>query len=266
MNKLKLLLQRGLNSFGYQIVRCQSGRLPSEKDSSFTSFLKTARKAGFNPRLVYDVGANRGCWAQEVRNVFPDARLILFEPQKHLEDHLVSLALRLKNTDVRPFALSASSGLAMFSASDWDVTSRLVPNGMCSEDVGGSRYEVVVTTIDAEVAKDRQPVDLLKLDVEGEELNVIRGAGNTLDEVIVVVIEVGLCCQSIPNTAFSIMQIMHERGFDLMGIVNLNPYQTSSGAFATGLTWLADFVFVNRQSLLCENLSRRPGDYLDSKF
>lgn len=262
----KVTIQRALRSFGFQLVRCKPDQ-QEHHDTLLTLFLKTTKNAGFSPHLIYDVGANRGTWTKEVRTVFPNSAFKLFEPQIHLQDHLNELAAIWKNTEVRPYALSSTSGSAQFSASSWDVTSRLAPVGINHQDTSRSElYNVRVTTVDEEVAKDSLPLDLLKIDVEGEELNVIEGARASLNNVGIVIIECGICSQSITNTALKIMNIMDEKGFDLMGIVNLNPFQTSDGNYASGLIWLADLAFVNRRSVLSKSLSDRPGSCLDSIF
>ena len=45
-------------------------------------YLLFLRKIGFNPRVVYDVGAFNTSFANVIREVFPDARVILFDACK----------------------------------------------------------------------------------------------------------------------------------------------------------------------------------------
>ena len=45
-------------------------------------YLLFLRRTGFNPRVIYDVGAYNTSFANVVKEVFPDTRIIIFEACK----------------------------------------------------------------------------------------------------------------------------------------------------------------------------------------
>jgi FkbM family methyltransferase len=154
-----------------------------------------------------DVGANAG-WHTLLMacRVGPGGRVVAVEPSASLRDRLGhGIAInRLTNVRVDPRALADREGSRTFEAPPagdvWDGTGRLVSDGKVrlkpdatmsvETDVGSgfSRIQtrdtgklVTVTTIDALVAEhslDR--VALIKIDVEGWELAVLRGAATVL--------------------------------------------------------------------------------------
>ena len=107
-------------------------------------------------------------------------------------------------------------------------------------------YQVNVTTVDIQSAEDKIMPDIVKIDVEGEDLNVLIGAKSTLAQTSIVIIETGICYQAKSNTALQVINALDEYGFDLMGITNLNPFQNSEGRYSSGIIWLADFAFLRR--------------------
>lgn len=120
--------------------------------------------------------------------------------------------------------------------------------------------------MDEQSLADGRCPDLIKIDVEGEEIDVLKGGTQILSDVSVVVIEVGICIGNVSMAAHAVAAEMNEIGYDLVGIVNLNPYQAPSGAYASGVIWLADFAFVNRSSFLCEALKCNPDACVDSSY
>ncbi len=77
--------------------------------------------------------------------------------------------------------------------------------------------DVASTTLDAEYADRGRRADFLKVDVEGEELAVLRGGERTLDDVLAMRIEVQFDDSFVHQTASDIFRhAIDERGFRLM--------------------------------------------------
>lgn len=133
---------------------------------------------------VVDVGANVGYYTLVMaRRVGPLGRVHAFEPDpdlaRHLERHLELNGLG-DRVEVHRSALAARSGTARFLRAD--DANRGGGTLFHYSDLGGESIEVEVDTLDA--AADRsalQSVDLLKLDVEGGEVDVLAGAAGLLD-------------------------------------------------------------------------------------
>jgi FkbM family methyltransferase len=138
-----------------------------------------------------DVGAHRGSVLAEICRVAPQGRHIAYEPLPHLARELRT---DFPNVDVRCAALSDHTGEAPFArvraAEPWSgLVFRPLP--------GHVDPDVEEITVRLEVLDDALPDDfvpaLVKIDVEGAEEQVLRGALRTLrDHQPVVAFEHGL--------------------------------------------------------------------------
>lgn len=148
------------------------------------------------PRTVLDVGANRGQFALVAAHRWPSARLICFEPLPAAVARLVDvLATTPASVEVRDVALSDAPGEAKLHVSRADDSSSLLPIGVRQPATFPGTDEVGVIAVRAARLDDEvddseldRPV-LLKIDVQGGELHVLRGATATLRHVDVVLVE-----------------------------------------------------------------------------
>jgi FkbM family methyltransferase len=130
---------------------------------------------------VADIGANKGAylyWLQKA--VGGDGKVFAFEPQPSLARYLKSVcaAMRWENVFVRDCALSdtvAVRTLHVPGAADSPGASLEMP----ADAAGGRSYECQTDTLDRQL-HGVDKISLLKIDVEGHELNVFRGAREIL--------------------------------------------------------------------------------------
>jgi FkbM family methyltransferase len=131
-----------------------------------------------------DVGANVGVFSTLVGTRIPGVRITAVEPFPPVrEDLLTNLALNDLSVDVVKVvdsALSDAPGEATFEVLDRDVLNRLAPGSGTDADAGAGTtgITVPVTTLDELVGDD--PPALIKIDVEGSELLVMKGARRLL--------------------------------------------------------------------------------------
>ena len=129
--------------------------------------------------VVLDVGANIGTISLVLHHLVPDGQVHAFEPSAHNLAHLRANVERngAQNISVHPFALSDSRGTATLS-----YQPGFSGGAFISDHVHEYETEVVTTMpLDdwvEEAGLDR--LDLMKLDVEGAELQVLAGAERTL--------------------------------------------------------------------------------------
>jgi len=156
---------------------------------NLSNALVGAKKIGFNPSYIIDVGAHNGNWTNEVKDIFPEAPFIIIE------------------------ALPAKTKLLeeMFSESRFDVYGFLLGNEekkqipFYSMETGSSVMEELtnvpremiyldMTTLDRIAAGHEELGQsiLLKLDVQGFELEVLKGAEKVLDSTELICMEVSL--------------------------------------------------------------------------
>jgi FkbM family methyltransferase len=142
----------------------------------------------YPPPVVVDVGANIGQFAAGILSGFPQARLTCFEPDPDTCATLRGNVAR-HGVDVRCAAASSSNGRATLFRQELSTLSTLRDVGQAS--ATDERVTVDTTCLDDALTHlDR--IDLLKVDVEGTELDVLRGAVGVMGRTRLLLVELSL--------------------------------------------------------------------------
>lgn len=160
-----------------------------------------ARRLPADPFIV-DIGANVGTFSLYARWVRPGARITAVEPMNENLDYLRRNLARCEGSTVN--IVAAAAGAAEGVANVAGPTS-----DSAGIDVGEGQETPVIP---ASQLLDRH-VDLLKIDVEGAEVDVLKGASDALRCVDRIVLEYHQYRQR-PNELPGIMQLLAEREFD----------------------------------------------------
>jgi FkbM family methyltransferase len=150
--------------------------------------------------VVFDVGANVGDYSLCLRRFLPTAKVYAFEPARSVYQQLVSTIVAAHaGEQIKPynFGFSDSERTAEFysytvEGSEASVLSSIdqrLPTQVL--DVRTQRAEEIhVQTIDGFCeAEGIDRIDFLKLDVEGHELSVLRGAKRMLTKGLISMIQ-----------------------------------------------------------------------------
>jgi FkbM family methyltransferase len=182
---------------------------------------------------VIDAGANVGQYAMLASTrVGPRGRVHCFEPHPGVYRVLAGNLERAgcANVVARPLALAATPGsrdLFLQPIGNVGATS-FKPSGAGRS---GRRVRVKATTLDAYVkARRLGRVDLIKIDVEGAELEVLQGAARTLDANLDIVLVVEFLRENSRRFGYSVEELeayLRVRGFRLFSIAmgGLDPYR-----------------------------------------
>ena len=143
-------------------------------------------------RTIVDVGANKGQFSLLIRGLFPDAQIFAFEPIPEAANKACQLFrsdpmfLLPTAPDGVGLALGESSGRSILHLSRradsssllpiTDLQSQLFPR---TEEVGTIEIEVTRLSEVIDSASIKSP-SLLKIDVQGSELAVLKGAESVL--------------------------------------------------------------------------------------
>jgi FkbM family methyltransferase len=203
---------------GYDIVRY---------DASRTSAGRRVRLlAERRIDVVLDVGANDGPFARGLRQAGYRGRIVSFEPQHAAFERLGVACQSDPAWDCRQVALgSADSELELHVAGNSSSSSLLEMTPQHTASAPSSRYIaselVAVRRLDAIRGEVVRPADAvyLKLDVQGFELEVMRGADETLSQILVVESELSLT-RLYENGATLVDVVGHldEHGFELVSL------------------------------------------------
>jgi len=212
--------------------------VPNIKRNTKLGSLLLARQNGLLPRTVIDVGAAVG--TPDVYKVFPDARHVMIEPLVENEPFLDLVCKSLPRAEYLIAAIGRTCGTTSLRCRD-DLTYSQVCADRSDHIDGFTLREVRTLTLDALCAERQlQGPYLIKIDVDGSELDVIEGAEGTLAAVELVVIEATFFSSNVSR----IVETMQSRGFALYDIVDFL-YRPIDQAL-----WQVDLVFVKESSPL----------------
>ncbi len=248
MPSLKTLVRRLLLRAGYRVTRAT---LPN-RFNAMPESMQLLRDRGFVPTVVIDGGANRGTWTGMARRVFPEARFHLIEPQPVCVEVLHRLAAGDPSLVVHPCAITLPGVSRVSLAGDTAVGG----TGVAVVPAGSGwtpEIEVPAATLDDLIADDVTPADrvLLKLDLEGHEMQALEGASRVLPAVEVLLTEVQIypINDNGGPTFADLLNRAGEHGFELHDIACL-------GARARDQRLcMADVILVRRDSSLATDRS-----------
>jgi FkbM family methyltransferase len=160
---------------GFQVSRISN--MPFGRDV-WVDIARLGERWGFSINCVFDVGANIGETSLTVLTHFPNAEVYSFEPHP---DTFQILAAGLKGRRAQPFniALSDKSGKAELFTYEQDAINSLTPTAPFAVRFGkyGKSIPIQVSTVDEFCSSHGiDAIDVLKVDTEGCDLDVLRGA------------------------------------------------------------------------------------------
>jgi FkbM family methyltransferase len=192
--------------------------------------LRHLNEKKLQPRAVLDIGAGKGYWSILAGGYFKEAKFYLLDPLTENEPDL----RRLCEEDSRQHYILTGVGeepgdRKIHVAADPDSSTMLLFPG----DDDGRLRTLSVTTVDRLLEEGRiEPPDLVKIDVQGMELQVLRGSQKLFEHTAVFIIEVNLYVfmPGCPRV-HEIVQFMADRGytlFDLAGSLR-RPFEDDLG-------------------------------------
>lgn len=204
------------------------------------SFFNHIKSCGFDPTTIVDVGVATD--TEELYVHFPNARYLFVEPCAEFENSLQALTQRYPGSVYM---------LAAAGASDGEITINVTP------DLGGTSvfktleaqdgaYDMSARTVPMFKidtmweALELQGPALLKVDVQGGEIEVLKGADQVLDNFEVIVLEVGMIEQYIGQPIFhEYVAYLADKGYVVYDIIH-------TGYADTGMLAQIDLVFVKK--------------------
>ncbi len=198
-----------------------------------------------NPFLI-DGGANFGETTDEFLAHYENPTIYCFEANNSLASDLMRRYAEKKNVHVLAQALGSKVGKVNFNISkNLPSSSFLEHTNLHKEyhgDVTATKEVVVVDMVTLESAfPNHETIDLLKLDVEGYELEVLKGAESILPHIRIVMTEVWFSGGYTHAPYFSdIETFLRNNNFTLLNIYN--PYTHKDMQLTAG-----DAVFLNNK-------------------
>lgn len=216
-SNLSGLINRGLQRAGLRMMRRRPFRDPVQH------LCFRAKERGL--RTVLDVGANRGQFGSELRSMGYAGRIVSFEPLASCHAALLKTAEQDLAWQVAPrAALGAEDGTVTMNVSENLVSSSVLP--MVEKKVqihAPARYvaseEVPLRRLDTLREPSWVAPFALKIDTQGFELEVLKGATELLSDAPVVLLEMSLVPLYDGAAGFAELYAWMERaGYRCIGI------------------------------------------------
>jgi len=155
--------------------------------------LQAARLLGIE--TIYDIGANVGSWTLLAKAIIPAATIEAFEPLPQHNASFRTNLLGVENVSLHSIGLGPANGTGLIRVANFSDASSFLPNTETNRDHFGidevEQLSVLVRRLDDYRDEHGLPYpDLIKLDVQGYELEVLKGGTQCLRNAKAVLIEV----------------------------------------------------------------------------
>lgn len=213
--------------------------------ADMTTILEDLKARGLECSSIMDVGANCGNWSRIAAKVFPLAKFILIEPLAELQKQLESFCEEHPGSRLVLAGAGSKSGELPLKVMPNISASSLILNEEFEQARGELRPTQIVT-IDSLISSGVPIPALVKLDIQGYELEALKGASLLFGTTDVFILEVSFFPFRSPKRVIlhDVVRFMLERDYvcyDFAGFLR----RPLDGALAQ-----ADVVFVKRDGFL----------------
>jgi FkbM family methyltransferase len=232
--KAKLYLQascalRDLNIRGFPLLPKRLFNFPVHNRAAYNEFITWIQRLHLRSACwVADVGANHGDFAEAATSCFPESKVLLVEPLSNLHAELQRRCDRHRGKWLlEKCALGAEDAvLPLHIVTGEDTIGSLAGFSRKYQQVNPhGKIEQIpcnVRPLDAVLAQRQiQTVDLLKIDVEGFEFEVLKGATNALDFTRAIIVEVSLVRRTgeTVDPLEAMLDLLKRRKFHVVDII-----------------------------------------------
>lgn len=204
-------------ALGYRVLREQHFR-----QIQGTVGWDRLRSLPIRPRTVIDVGVADG--TPELYDAFPEAFLVLVEPVQEFFPGIEKTLERRRGVHL-PLALGSTAGEMTMNVelSDGAKSSLLQRTALTATGKTVAERRIQVRTLDEAIqGLQLEPPILLKVDVEGFELNVLRGATETLKKIDLLLVETSVAKRFEDGPRFSdVIGFLASQNLSLRDIVHI---------------------------------------------
>ena len=185
MKKISTHINNILGYVGLKVIK---------SDSRLETFSDLKSLAGTQVSHIFDIGANHGETLSELKALWPDAKITGFEPHPKLYRICKNRFLNYKNVQIEQIAFSDQEGHLKFTTSNHSLSFHghlKYIDENTSEPL--KQINIDTATLDKYASKHKiDKISLLKVDTEGHDLAVLKGATKLLDEerIDIIVCEV----------------------------------------------------------------------------
>lgn len=229
-------LKRQFYYIGYYL-----GESPLKLYPNLVNSLINLKQIGFNPINIIDIGAYHGEWTAMIKKIFPESSILMIEAQENKGDLLKDVSQQYSPNVFYEIALLSSEDEQEVRFVEMETGSSVFEESSPYERDYTSKKTVTLDTL-LKAYPDFQGTDFLKIDVQGYELEVLRGAKKLLKKVELVLMEVSLIPVNKGCPIMSeVISFMADHDFRVLDFCS----QIRRG---DGFLWQIDLLFIKNNS------------------
>lgn len=190
--------------------------------SSVSNEKKLLKNIFDNKKIFYvDIGTNEGNYVGFLSNILNIKKIVTFEPIKKLNDKISERYSNLK-IDNFNYALSNKKGTRMFYQYNISSQSSFYEQNNLFKSLKKLKKKFKIKTIKFDdFFNKNQVIDFCKIDVQGEEMNVLKGMKKNLNNKKIKLIKVEL-------SFIERYQDVKPNFYDIIGFLNKYKYKLIS--------------------------------------
>lgn len=168
------------------------GRGYSNPANEANLILKFAKANNLDLKIVFDIGSFHGDYTYNILKKFPNSSYYLIEPDEQNYKHLKKRFFDQKNLNVLNIAISNKNEESIFySYGKGSLQGSLIDQDFSYLNIKNDiKQNVEVKRVDTLFEKfNLDTIDLCKIDVEGNEIKTLLGAGEKIRKIKIIQIE-----------------------------------------------------------------------------
>lgn len=174
---MKRKIRRVVRKFGFDIIKFRKDKMGIYPYYDMAKFVKS------KDPILFDVGANVGQTVKDFKEVFKNSTIHAFEPSPSTFEILKNNTSNFNKLHLWNYGVGSSSENLVFN--EYALSNMSSFFDLQNVKTSNLKRKTIVqtTTIDQFISENRIPgIDVLKIDTEGFELEVFRGANNSFKE------------------------------------------------------------------------------------
>ena len=151
--------------------------------------LKSLKNKNFNPNYIVDVGCGHGEWTKKMMKFFENSNFVLFDANEDNKKKLDQLVIENKNIMYHITLLSDDNKDYEFFKMGYG-SSVYEEQTTHKREVKNIKSQRLIDVLPSDLKKSNN--NMIKLDVQGSELNILKGLDDLINKFEIIILETSL--------------------------------------------------------------------------